>query len=141
MADRKPGNIKFQSWIDQQINRARNEGAFDDLPGAGKPDPNPGAARDPEWWAKSFLAREGLEVPLPPALELRSSVQKAMEELDSMPSEQNVRERIQRLNARIRQLNSRATSGPPTNLGPLDEEEIVERWRSRRAELGSGTTS
>ena len=39
MTERKPREITFTSWIDQQINAAAERGAFDDLPGAGKPLP------------------------------------------------------------------------------------------------------
>ena len=39
MTERKPPEITFASWIDQQINEAAERGAFDNLPGAGKPLP------------------------------------------------------------------------------------------------------
>ena len=39
MTERKPVNLSFTSWIDQQIDEASQRGAFDDLPGAGQPLP------------------------------------------------------------------------------------------------------
>src|SRR5580698_722270 len=39
MTERKPAGMSFRSWIDEQIDRATAQGAFDDLPGAGKPLP------------------------------------------------------------------------------------------------------
>ena len=36
MTERKPVNLSFTSWIDQQIDEASQRGAFDDLPGAGR---------------------------------------------------------------------------------------------------------
>lgn len=39
MTERKPAGMSFPSWIDQQINEAAERGAFDHLPGAGKPLP------------------------------------------------------------------------------------------------------
>jgi hypothetical protein len=36
MTERKPREISFTSWIDQQIAEATERGAFDNLPGAGK---------------------------------------------------------------------------------------------------------
>jgi hypothetical protein len=34
---RKPADLPFESWIEQQIQQAQREGRFDDLPGAGRP--------------------------------------------------------------------------------------------------------
>ena len=36
MTERKPPEMTFRSWIDQQISEAAERGAFDNLPGAGK---------------------------------------------------------------------------------------------------------
>ena len=37
MTERKPRDMTFRSWIDQQISEAEERGAFDNLPGTGKP--------------------------------------------------------------------------------------------------------
>ncbi|MDX6418598.1 MAG: hypothetical protein QOG28_3218, partial [Trebonia sp.] len=37
MTERKPPQMKFSTWIDQQIADAERRGVFDDLPGKGKP--------------------------------------------------------------------------------------------------------
>jgi hypothetical protein len=37
MTERKPSGMSFTSWIDQQINEAKERGLFDNLPGEGKP--------------------------------------------------------------------------------------------------------
>ena len=55
MTERKPPEISFASWIDQQINEAAERGAFDNLPGAGKPLPKRGAAGDGEAWLRDYL--------------------------------------------------------------------------------------
>ena len=39
MTERKPPGTSFTSWIDQRVSEAAGRGAFDDLPGAGKPIP------------------------------------------------------------------------------------------------------
>jgi Domain of unknown function (DUF1992) len=44
MTERKPPDLSFTSWIDRQINEAAERGAFDNLPGAGKPLPDAGFA-------------------------------------------------------------------------------------------------
>ena len=42
MTERKPREISFASWIDERIAEAADRGAFDNLPGAGKPHPAAG---------------------------------------------------------------------------------------------------
>ena len=39
MTERKPPGTSWETWIEAQIRVAREQGAFDNLPGAGKPLP------------------------------------------------------------------------------------------------------
>jgi hypothetical protein len=57
MTLRKPLGTTFEPWIESQIRAAMEEGAFDNLPGAGKPLAT-GQGLDPEWWVKQLIARE-----------------------------------------------------------------------------------
>jgi hypothetical protein len=41
-----------------------------------------------------------------------------------------VRRLVADLNARIAEVNRTVTSGPPSNLAPLDADAVVRRWRS-----------
>lgn len=45
MTERKPPGTSWETWIEAQIRVAREQGAFDNLPGAGKPLPDLGACR------------------------------------------------------------------------------------------------
>jgi hypothetical protein len=49
-----------ESLVERRILGAMAEGAFDDLPGAGKPIPDLDGAYDPAWWAKKWVRRERL---------------------------------------------------------------------------------
>jgi hypothetical protein len=49
MTKRKPPVTSWETWIDAQIRVATEAGAFDNLPGAGKPLPNLGQEHDPLW--------------------------------------------------------------------------------------------
>jgi len=40
MTERKPPGTSWETWIATQIRVAREQGAFDNLPGAGKPPSN-----------------------------------------------------------------------------------------------------
>jgi len=37
VTERKPPGVSWESWLEEQIRRAREDGAFDNLVGAGKP--------------------------------------------------------------------------------------------------------
>jgi hypothetical protein len=47
MTGRKPAGKSWESWIEEQINRARDEGVFDNLEGTGGRRPRCGRASRP----------------------------------------------------------------------------------------------
>jgi hypothetical protein len=132
MTERKPAGTSWESWIDAQVRVAQEQGAFDNLPGAGKPLPDRGQLHDPLWWVKQLAEREQLSL-LPPSLELLRKVQKELATLERLPDEATVRRRIAALNVEIGKLNATAVEGPPTRLGKLDVDHVVARWRRARA--------
>jgi hypothetical protein len=133
MTERKPPEISFASWIDQQINEAAERGAFDNLPGAGKPLPKRGAADDGQAWLRDYLRREGVSADelLPTPLRLRKEVERLTGTVPDLRSEQEVREVVKGLNQRILQWR-RIPEGPPVYLPLVDEETMVARWRDAR---------
>jgi hypothetical protein len=132
VTQRKPANIDFETWIDQQIRDAEAQGEFDDLPGKGKPLVGLDGPHDEMWWVRSWMKREGVSfTPLP--LALRREVHDLQDRLDREPTEACVRRVVEELNGRIRSANKMpAIDGPPTTVSPLDVDEVVERWRARR---------
>ncbi len=130
MTRRKPPRVRWKSWIDQQIEKAREEGAFENLPGEGKPLPDLDEVYDPGWWAKKLVQREQISI-LPSALEIRRKVERVLEEIGTLRDEVQVREKLTRLNAEIAKANATVTAGPPTQIGPLDIEAVVESWQAR----------
>jgi hypothetical protein len=131
LAERKPPGRSWDSWSEQLIREAQENGAFADLP-KGKAIPDLDRPYDPLWWVRKWIEREKLSV-LPPALDLRRKVEREIERIWTMTSEHQVREKIEALNCEIARMNARATGGPPTSLGCLDVERIVARWRERRS--------
>jgi hypothetical protein len=73
MTERKPAGMGFTSWIDQQISEAAERGAFDDLPGTGKPLPNRGEADDGQVWLRDYLRKEGVSTDVRDAVAAPSS--------------------------------------------------------------------
>ena len=132
MTERKPYGMSWESWIDSQIRVAQEQGAFDNLPGAGKPLPNLDQEYDLAVWVKQLVHREQLSI-LPPSLELLRKVEKELAAIEKLDDEATVRRRVAALNAEIAKVNARTLEGPATRLGVLDVDSIITGWRARRA--------
>lgn len=132
MTERKPLGTSWETWIDAQIRVAREQGAFDNLPGAGKPLPNLGREYDPDWWVKQLLQREQISI-LPPSLELLRKVEKELAAIEKLQDEAAVRHRVTALNVEIAKVNATVMEGPPTRRSTLDVEKVVARWRRIRS--------
>jgi DnaJ homologue, subfamily C, member 28, conserved domain len=134
MTERKPPGISFTSWIDRQISEAAQRGAFDDLPGAGKPLPKRADADDGQAWLRDYLRREGVQAEdlLPTPLKLRKEVERLTETVHDFGSEQAVRAAVAQLNQQIIQWR-RIPEGPPVYLRLVDEDTLVRMWQDGRA--------
>ena len=132
MTERKPPGASWESWTEAQIRVAMEQGAFDNLPGAGKPIPNLGQEYDPLWWVKQFVQREQISF-LPPSLELHRKVETELATIEKLNDEATVRGRIDALNVEIARLNATVVEGPPTRLGTLDVDQVLARWRRTRS--------
>jgi hypothetical protein len=131
MTERKPAGTSFSSWVDQQIDEAAKRGAFDNLPGAGKPIPDRGETAA-EAWLRDYLRREGVsaEELLPTPVKLRKEIERLTETAQDLPSESRVREVVAGLNRRIMDWR-RLPLGPPIFVPLVDEDEVITRWRDR----------
>ena len=131
MTQRKPLGVRFEDFAEGQIRRAREQGKFDDLPGKGKPLENLRDAYDPLWWGKQLVKREGVSL-LPPALEIKKTVETEMKRILAMRDEPRVRDAVSKLNEKILHVNRNNVSGPPTTQPLLDTDAVVDRWRAAR---------
>ena len=131
MTERRLPGTRWESRVEEQIREVEAEGGFDRLEGRGKPIPGIDAPYDPLWWVKKLLERERLSV-LPPALEIRARVDRAIEEVWRLRSEDEVRARVIALNTEIGRANRTTAEGPPTTLYPLDVDAVLVEWRRRR---------
>jgi hypothetical protein len=133
MAERKPADVSFESWIDRQIREATERGEFDNLPGAGQPLRGLDGPVEELWWLKEHLRREGLDTDalLPTPLLLRKEVGELQETVKGLRSEDEVRELVANLNRRIAEW-IRFGDGPRVPLGPVNVDKVVERWRADR---------
>jgi pyruvate/2-oxoglutarate dehydrogenase complex dihydrolipoamide acyltransferase (E2) component len=134
MTDRKPADMTFASWIDKQIAEATERGAFDNLPGAGKPIPQHANEDAAAAWIREYLRKEGMsaEALLPAPLRLRKAIDRLAQAVPAMAAEQDVRDAVAELNYEIREWR-RIPLGPPVFVPLVDEEAMVTRWRAARS--------
>ncbi len=124
----------ISGMVERQIRQAQERGAFDNLPGAGRPLRDLGGPHDENWWLRQYLLREGVSGAafLPPALALRKEVEDLPELVRRIPTEPQVRTVVGRLNDRILDALRKPAEGPPMTLMQVDEEAIVFGWRMSR---------
>ena len=132
MTGRKPPP---ESWVDRQIREATERGAFDDLPGAGKPIPGLDRPFTAERWAVDRVQREGgdLTALLPPLLALRRERAALLGALERVPSETALGTIVDDFNRRLLDQYRRPAEGPLVAVGVLDLEQTLELWREARA--------
>jgi hypothetical protein len=132
---RKPAEITFRTWVDQQISEAAERGAFDNLPGAGKPLPRRDDDDDGMAWIRDKVRSEGLstEAMLPVPLRLMRESERLAQTVGELNTEQQVREAAAELNHRITEWR-RIPVGPPVFVRLVDEEDLVSRWRAAQPE-------
>ena len=123
---------RHETWVDRQIREASERGAFDDLPGAGKPLAFLDEPYDPHWWVKGLVQREQIDSSalLPPQLALRKEAERLPRAILEERTEQAARARVEDFNARVRQCWRRPTTGPLVVVRTLDLEAMLERWRA-----------
>ena len=137
MTRRRPPGLSYQTWVDQQVREAESRGAFDNLPGKGKPLADIDRPQHELDWIAAMLRRENVDasVLLPPSLLLRREVQDLRTTLAGLASEQAVRSHLDDLNTRIREAHRRPQEGPPLTVMSQDVDAAVARWHDDRAEL------
>ena len=126
--------MSFETWVDRQITRAEERGAFADLPGAGRPLPRRDRPESSYEWALRWASREngGLDGMLPPGLALRKEREELPERVAAAPSEAAVRAVVEDFNARVEEFWRRPQDGPAVPVGLADVDALVALWRASR---------
>ena len=128
---RKPPGTNWESWIDRQIREAAERGEFEDLPGKGKPIPDLDKPNDENWWILQKLRSEDLSY-LPPSLALKKEAESALGAAMSAKSENEVREIIEQINAKVTRANRLGIDGPSVSFVLYDSERVLREWQARR---------
>jgi hypothetical protein len=124
------------TWVDQQIQQAQRQGAFDNLPGAGRPLADVDTRSDPDWWVRGLIEREQLDLSgaMPGPMQLRREKATFPDSLLDLPDESAVRARLQDFNERVLADRRRPVVGAtsPPVVGRVDIDEMLEVWRAAR---------
>jgi hypothetical protein len=131
MTERKPTGMSFETWIDNQIARAREDGAFDGLDGAGKPLPRRAREQTSYDWALEWAKRENADVigMLPSGLALRKQREELPALVARQPTEELARAVVEAHVAQVDQYYRRPVDGPWVPVGMPDVEEMLVEWR------------
>jgi len=129
--DKKRPGQSWEDFAEERIREAQEQGAFDALSGFGQPIPGIDEPHDELWWVKEKLKRERLNH-LPPSLAIKRDVELTLQRIGELKAEAEVRSVVRALNGRIRDANYRSVWGPPSTQLPLNEDEIVAKWREDR---------
>jgi hypothetical protein len=123
-----------ESLVERQIREAAERGAFDDLPGAGRPLEGLDEPFSAERWARDWIRREGGDTSalLSPLLILRRERAALLDSLADVPTEAAVRELVSDFNRRLLSEYRRPMNGPLIPVGVLDPDETVAAWREQR---------
>jgi len=131
MASKEPEQKGWQLIAEARIRSAMEAGAFEGLPGAGRPLPDLDEDYDENWWLKKWLKREKAGI-TPPTLAARIETVRELERLEALDDEAALRAGLAALNERIARQNKFAWAGPTTTTGEVDIEAVVRRWRKRK---------
>lgn len=121
----------FESPVDRAIREAAERGAFENLPGAGKP-LSPTVPEQDDFLRRWAGAEEGGRSFLPMSLQLRKEAHDIPQRVAGERSEQRVRDLVEDLNRRISDEIRMPTSQPPLAMRRIDVQETVENWRTDR---------
>ena len=124
--------------VEQKIRAAQERGAFDNLPGAGKP-LTPVDLNDPDWWIKSLVKREKIDAAalVHPTIALRREADAFPESLAELRTEDQVRAVLEDFNERVKAEWRRPGVGPslPVVARTVSVDRMVARWRELRERL------
>ncbi len=114
----------FEKIVEERIRKAQKEGAFDDLPGAGKPLPNEDMDI-PEDIRLAYKVLKNADF-IPPELELRKKIRSTQELLSGMPETAEKYKTVKKLNLLVMKLNAMRSANiqfdfPQQYLGPVTE--------------------
>lgn len=117
------GMALFETIADRRIREGRAAGAFDNLPGAGKPIPDLGQERPAGWWGTRAVKTERDKIRFE---DLTVKIRAAKPLLWRLATVDEVFERVAELNAEIDAYNAKTLF---QSVERLTDQTVVNQWR------------
>ena len=142
MTERKPRGMSFETWVDSQITRAREAGAFENLPGAGRPLPRRDREQTSFDWALDWARRESGDDPavvvgmLPPGMALRRERDLLPAAVTRLASEAEARALAEDYNHRVREFWRRPQLTADVVPGLADADALAAHWQATQPQAG-----
>lgn len=101
----------FQKIVEKRIQKAKEEGVFDDLPGQGEPLSIEDDSHIPEDLRLVHKILKNADC-LPPELQLRKEIRQMEDMLENIPDEKEKYRQVKKINYKIMQLNMMGKGSP-----------------------------
>lgn len=121
----KPKHQSWESFVDERIRTAYEEGEFARLAGYGQPIAGLDEPHDENWWLRRKLKAEDLTVSAPGA-DIRTDIQVTLAAVAKVHDKTQARRILIGLNQRIRESNRRMIGHANGTVMELDVEGIIE---------------
>lgn len=125
----------FERIVEERIQKAQYKGAFDNLPGAGKPLKLTSDQHVPEDLRLAYKILKNADC-LPPEIELKKEIQRTEELLADMQATHARYRTIKKLNYLIMKLNATRNQDARFDMPQQYEGAVVQRMASRSAGQG-----
>ena len=123
--------VAFEKIVERKIKEAQKDGAFDDLPGSGRPLDVEDDSNVPEDLRLVYKILKNADC-LPPEIQLRREIRQMEDMLDNIPDEKNKYRQIKRINFKIMQLNMMGKKSPLLEEDQIYYDKLLDKVDSKR---------
>ena len=121
----------FQKIVEERIQKAQEQGLFDNLPGKGRPLQLEDDSHVPEDLRLAYKILKNADC-LPPELQLKKEIRQMEDMLDSIPDEKEKYRLIKRINFKIMKLNMMGKKSPLLEETEIYYKKIVTKLSGQR---------
>lgn len=123
--------VAFEKIVERKIKEAQKDGAFDDLPGSGRPVDLQDDSNVPEDLRLAYKILKNADC-LPPEIQLRKEIRQMEDMLDNIPDEREKYRQIKRINFKIMQLNMMGKESPLLGEDQIYYDKILDKLDRKR---------
>ena len=121
----------FEKIVERKIKEAQEKGAFDNLPGSGRPVDLEDDSHVPDDLRLAYKVLKNADC-LPPEIQLRKEIRQMEDLLDSIPDEKEKYRQIKRINFKVMQLNMMGKRSPLLEDDQLYYDKVLEKLDTKK---------